>query len=266
MKILLNLLKRIRYIGHPLVRDYTENAEEQMKFIARKVNDGNINDNIVGDTIGKFLDNMGLLEYIVGINKYQESIIDCYNYHIKDIESICEQVRELDSHYGSKIAQITYQSENILSLINGLNNCLEPSKTYDSELRISDRLYGIYDDDKMNETEKDSRKWYYQQMNQEILKEDILYFCSNPDSKNIFINYSDADIISLSKFDVVFLSTGSVMYKGIEMTIDELLSKLSKEDYSEKIVRLELDSLISSVISTNSTATAKMKDWEEAKE
>ena len=66
--------------------------------------------------------------------------------------------------------------------------------------------------------------------------------------------------------DIVFLATGTVIYKGVEMTIDEFMGIFSKDGYNEKIVREQLNIIISSVISADTSAQTVMKEYDTAKE
>lgn len=98
MGVLLTILKKIRRLGDPLVRDFTETAEAEMVEIANDVNDSDdLFSKYVTDPIGRWLDKKGYLEVLYGLERYQEGVIDCYNYSAQNISKICSQARHFDS-------------------------------------------------------------------------------------------------------------------------------------------------------------------------
>lgn len=263
MMLLFNLLRKLRGITNPLVRDFTPTAERSMVSLAKKVNDEDENDTIFDSFIGQWLDRKGLWNFIVGINNYQKAVIDYYNYGANDIRRICEQARQLDKLEGNKIANILGQSEKIINQVNQLNECLNPaSKKYSEEQPISDRLLWFSAND------DEIRNWYVSEMDNEISTEDVISFCSDSENEKIFDDYTQYiydKALNWSGLDIVFLTSGTIIYKGVEISMDELVGLISKEGYSEKQIEAQLNSLISSVISANRTISSTVKDWDEAK-
>lgn len=282
MGVLIKALKKLRQLDHPIVRDFTEAAEEKMVKIAKEVleDDYDLFSKYVTDPFGRWLDSMGYLEVLVGVDNYQKSVIDCYNYSAQNIEKICRQMRGYDGRYGQRVANYAHQADNVCRLTKALAECLDVnSADYTSEHPISDRIMWFrthwvkgMDGERVqiSELESDAERRCRDEYNHiNITEDEIVDFCFDSDSMTIFEEYTDYIFDSemdWGALDIIFLSTGTVIYKGVEMTIDELLSVLTKEGYSEKIVREELNKIISSVISADSTAQSFVKDHDAAKE
>lgn len=282
MGVVLKILRKLRQLGNPIVRDFTEDAEEKMMKIANEVmeDDCDLFSKYVTDRFGRWLDRMGYLDILVGVDNYQKSVIDCYNYSAQNIEKICSQMRGYDRRYGQRVANYAHQADNVCRLMTALAECLDvKSKEYSPDHPISDRIMWyrtkwIRDINgehcRVSDIDSDAQKRYRDEYNRiNITEDEIVDFCLDSDSTTIFEDYNDYifdNEMDWGTLDIVFLSTGTVIYKGVEMTVDELLSVLTKEGCSEKIVREELNKLISSVISADSSAQSFVKDHDTAKE
>lgn len=247
-----------------MVRDFTVDAEKDMVSISKRVNEQDQDDSIVDSFVGQWLDKKGLLELIFAVEKYQEEIIDVYDYAARDIRDICKEARRLDRCEGNKINNVSTQSKNVIQLMKSLNNCIDTnSKDYPEDWTISERLLDY------NNNDEEAAKWRSQNIQTELGKDDILSYCSDEDNMSLFDGYTDYiynDVMDWSTLDIVFLSAGTVLYKGVEMTVDELLAILSKEGYSEKQIRAQLDSIIASVISANQNVSSTVKEWKIAQD
>lgn len=282
MGLLITALRKIRQLGDPLVRDFTESAEEKMVKIANEVqeDDNDLFSKYVMDPFGRWLDRKGYLEILVGVDSYQKSVIDCYNYSAGHIRQICSQMRDYDRLYGQRMANCAHQADNVCRLAAALVECLDvDSKDYSSQQPISDRIlwfrtHWIRDINgkqcQVSDVDSDAERRYRQESNRiNISTEDVEDFCADSDSITLFEEYNDyvfEEAMDWGTLDIVFLAGGSVIYKGVEMTVDELLSLISKEGYSEKIVREQLNQIISSVISTERMCQTFLKDHDTAKE
>ena len=268
---LVEALHKFMQLDNPIVRDFTEDAETEMKRIAWEVADAD-NDLVakyITDPFGRWLDSMGLLDLLMGVDNYQRNLIDCYNYSAENIEAICRQLRNYDNYYGQQIAACQRQSNNVCLLLENLVECLNVNSTkYEAIRPISHRLFwsGAGDEKIGYETEMEYRRL----SNNKIVTEDeVVAFCSDPDSAELFQSYTDyiyEDAINWGTLDLVFVTAGVVIYKGVEMTLDEALGLITKEGHSEKIVREQLNAIIASVISAESFASGVMKDHETAKQ
>lgn len=279
---ILKLIKKLGKIDDPIVRDFTEDAEEDMVKIANDVaeSDWDLFSKYVTDPFGRWLDKHGYLDVLVGVDKYQKSVIDYYNYSAKNIRDICSQMRKYDRLYGQRVANYAKQGDNVHRLTQALAECLDVnSSEYTPDNPISNRLvwfrnHWVTDINgeliKISDLDSDAEKKYRDELDRiNISEEEIVDFCNDEDSVTIFEEYTDYifdEEVDWNALDIVFLSTGSVIYKGVEYTIDELLAILTKEGYNEKIVREELNKLISSVISGENCHQTFMKDHDEAKE
>lgn len=275
MGVLLTILKKIRRLGDPLVRDFTEAAEAEMVEIANDVNDSDdLFSKYVTDPIGRWLDKKGYLEVLYGLERYQEGVIDCYNYSAQNISKICSQARHFDSLYGQVVADCADQGENVVFLVKNLAECIDATSKYYDDEPISQRIFEFFSKefggkriavvagnaDQLHDN--DLRKI-------DISEDDIVYFCYDSNNITLFEDYTDYIFdqeMDWGALDIVFLATGTVIYKGVEMTIDELIGILSKEGYNEKIVREQLNIIISSVISAGASAQTVMKEYDTAKE
>ena len=120
-----------------------------------------------------------------------------------------------------------------------------------------------------NNDDEEAAQWKSQNIQIELGKDDILSYCSDEDNMSLFDNYTDYiynDVMDWSTLDIAFLSAGTVLYKGVEMTVDDLLAILSKEGYSEKQIRAQFDSIIASVISANQNVSLTVKEWKIAQD
>ena len=274
MGVLMDILHKLKRLSDPLVRDFTEAAEEEMIKAAKLNDEEDWFDKNVTDRFCRWLDKNGWLDFIYGVKNYRNNVIDCYNYNAVNIEKICRQARHFDNLYGQTVAICSDQAKNVAFLVKNFAECLNTnSKYYDKNEPISDRIMGFFSDefdgkepieivrdaDQLKEGNLDTH---------EITEDDITYFCNDPDAENIFDEYNDyvyeqADDWGLK--DLVVIG-GTLVYKGIEVTIDELIGMLTKEGHMEKVVREQLDKIISSVISADSTTQTFVKDFETAKE
>ena len=275
MGLLLTILRKIRRLDDPLVRDFTEDAESEMVEIANDVNDSDdLFSKYVTDPIGRWLDKKGYLEVLYGLERYQEGVIDCYNYSAQNISKICSQARHFDSLYGQTVADCANQGENVVFLVKNLAECIDvSSKHYDDE-PISQRLFGFFskefDGKKVAVVAGDADQLHDNDLKKiDISEDDIVDFCYDSDNITLFEDYTDYIFdqeMYWGALDIVFLATGTVIYKGVEMTVDELIGILSKEGYNEKLVREQLNIIISSVISADTSAQTVMKEYDTAKE
>lgn len=275
MGLLLTILRKIRRLDDPLVRDFTEDAEAEMVEIANDVNDSDdLFSKYVTDPIGRWLDKKGYLEVLYGLERYQEGVIDCYNYSAQNISKICSQARHFDSLYGQTVADCANQGENVVFLVKNLAECIDvSSKHYDDE-PISQRLFGFFskefDGKKVAVVAGDADQLHDNDLKKiDISEDDIVDFCYDSDNITLFEDYTDYIFdqeMDWGALDIVFLATGTVIYKGVEMTVDELIGILSKEGYDEKLVREQLNIIISSVISADTSAQTVMKEYDTAKE
>lgn len=275
MGLLLTILRKIRRLDDPLVRDFTEDAEAEMVEIANDVNDSDdLFSKYVTDPIGRWLDKKGYLEVLYGLERYQEGVIDCYNYSAQNISKICSQARHFDSLYGQTVADCANQGENVVFLVKNLAECIDvSSKHYDDE-PISQRLFGFFskefDGKKVAVVAGDADQLHDNDLKKiAISEDDIVDFCYDSDNITLFEDYTDYIFdqeMDWGALDIVFLATGTVIYKGVEMTVDELIGILSKERYNEKLVREQLNIIISSVISADTSAQTVMKEYDTAKE
>ncbi len=276
MGLLLTILRKIRRLDEPLIRDFTEDAEAEMIEIANDVNDSDdLFSKYVTDPIGRWLDKKGYLEILYGLERYQEGVIDCYNYSAQNISKICSQARHFDSLYGQTVADCANQGENVVFLVKNLAECIDVrSKQYDDNEPISQRLLGFFgkefDGKRVAVVAGDADQLHDNDLKKiDFSEEDIVCFCYDSDNITLFEDYTDYIFnqeMDWGALDIVFLATGTVIYKGVEMTIDALIGILSKEGYHEKLVREQLNILISSVISAESSAQTVMKEYETAKE
>lgn len=275
MGVLLTILRKIRRLDDPLVRDFTEDAEAEMVEIANDVNDSDgLLSKYVIDPIGRWLDKNGYLEVLYGLERYQEGVIDCYNYSAQNISKICSQARHFDSLYGQIVANCANQGENVVFLVKNLAECIDAtSKHYDDE-PISQRIFGFFskefDGKKIAVVAGEADQLHDNDLSKiDISEEDIVDFCYDTDNITLFEDYTDyifEQEMDWGALDIVFLAIGTVIYKGVEMTIDEFIGILSKEGYNEKIVREQLNIIISSVISADTSAQTVMKEYDTAKE
>ena len=275
MSVLLKLLSALRDMGHPPIKDFTEEAEERMAKIAERVN-GNedISDKYISDRIGRWLDKNGYLELIYGVNRYQEGVIDCYDYSARNIREICSQARHYDDYYGQAVSSRSSQGGNVVFLVKNLADCLDVnSKHYSPDIPISSRIMGYFSEEINGQRvsvvagEADRRK-ENDLAGIDISEDDVVLWSQDEDSVHLFEDYTDyiyEEAMDWGLLDIVFLSSGMVVYKGVEMTLTELISLLSKEGYSEKLVREQLNSIISSAISANKGAKTFMKEHDVAK-
>ncbi len=234
----------------------------------------------VVDPVGRWLDRLGYLELLTGASNYQREVIDCYNYTSTNIREICSQMREYDSRYGQYISNYANQADNVYRLTAALAECLDVnSSEYSSEDPVSNRItsFGskwvkgsdgnlVRISDLRSSTELAYRN-EYNSIN--LTNDEIVEFCNNSNSVTLFEDYTDYifDIeMDWGALEIVFLSAGIVLYKGVEITVDELLSEFTQEGYTDKIVREELDKIISSVIETNSTVQTVVKSHDMAVE
>lgn len=275
MGVLLTILKKIRRLGDPLVRDFTEAAEAEMVAIANDVNDSDdLFSKYVTDPIGRWLDKKGYLEVLYGLERYQEGVIDCYNYSAQNISKICSQARHFDSLYGQAVADCADQGENVVFLVKNLAECIDATSKYYDDESISQRIFGFFSKEfegkKIAVVAGNADQLHDNDLRKiDISEDDIVYFCYDSDNITLFEDYTDYIFdqeMDWGALDIVFLATGTVIYKGVEMTIDELIGILSKEGYNEKIVREQLNIIISSVISAGTSAQTVMKEYDTAKE
>lgn len=275
MGLLIKVLRKIRRLDDPLVRDFTSRAEEEMVSIANDKYDGDdLFARYVTDPIGRWLDKQGYLEILFGLEKYQAGVIDCYNYSAQNIRTICKQARHFDSLYGQTVAHNTNQAEDVSFLIKNLAECIDvSSKHYSPDEPISQRLLGFsskeFNHVRVAEVQGRALQRKENDLKQiEISEDDVVNFCFDSDNVNLFEDYNSYIFdqeMDWGVLDIIYLTTGTVIYKGVEMTVDELIGILTKEGYSEKLVREQVDKIISSVISAQSTAQTVMKDHDTAK-
>lgn len=282
MGFLITALREIRQLGNPLVRDFTESAEEKMVKIASEVqeDDNDLFSKYILDPFGRWLDKIGCLEILIGVDNYQKSIIDCYNYSAVNIREICSQMRDYDRFYGQLMATSAHQADNVCRLTAALAECLNVDSTdYSPQQPVSDRILwfrthwirDIYGEQcQVSDIDSDAELNYRLESNRiNITEEEVVDFCSDSDSVTLFEEYNDyvfEEAMDWSALDIVFLAGGSVLYKGVEMTIDEFFSLLTNEGYFEKVVCEQLNQIISSVISAERTAQTFLKDYDTAKE
>lgn len=275
MGLLLTVLRKIRRLDDPLVRDFTEDAEAEMVEIANDVNDSDdLFSKYVTDPIGRWLDKKGYLKVLYGLERYQEGVIDCYNYSAQNISKICSQARHFDSLYGQTVADCANQGENVVFLVKNLAECINVTSEHYEDEPISQRLFGFFskefDGKKVAVVAGDADQLHDNDLKKiDISEDDIVDFCYDSDNITLFEEYTDyifEQEMDWGALDIVFLATGTVVYKGVEMTIDELIGILSKEGYDEKIVREQLNIIISSVISADTSAQTVMKEYDKAKE
>lgn len=282
MGFFLDALRKLRQLDNPIVRDFTQDAETDMKQIAHDVleEDADLVSKYLTDPFGRWLDSMGYLEILYGVDNYQKMVIDCYNYSEQNIEDICEQMRIHDGQLGQKMANYHNQSSNVCVLLKNLVECLDAgSSEYDARQPISDRLFWFrtkWIEDmngehcRVQDVDSAAELWYrkeYDRIN--VTEDDVVTYCSDSDSIDLFESYNDYIFdaaLDWSKLDLIFVTAGMVIYKGVEMTLDEAIGLITKEGHNEKIVREQLNSIIASVISTQTTATKFMKDHDMAKQ
>lgn len=271
MGFFLDTLRKLNQLGNPLVRDFTPDAEAEMVQMAWDVaeDDADLVSKYITDPFGRWLDSMGWLDILYGVENYQRNVIDCYNYSAENISKICDQMRSHDRYYGQIIANNWHQSNNVCILLENLVECLNPnSSKYEPARPISDRLFwaGGGDEKVRHETEMA----YRSESNKRIITDDdVVEFCSDSDSMELFQSYTDYifdEAINWNSLDLAFVTAGVVIYKGVEMTLDEAIGLITKEGHSEKLVRKQLDAIISSVISTENSASRFMKDHDTAKQ
>ena len=256
MGLLLTILRKIRRLDDPLVRDFTEDAEAEMVEIANDVNDSDdLFSKYVTDPIGRWLDKKGYLEVLYGLERYQEGVIDCYNYSAQNISKICSQARHFDSLYGQTVADCANQGENVVFLVKNLAEFIDvSSKHYDDE-PISQRLFGFFSKEfegkKVAVVAGDADQLHDNDLKKiDISEDDIVDFCYDSDNITLFEDYTDYIFdqeMDWGALDIVFLATGTVIYKGVEMTE-------------------QLNIIISSVISADTSAQTVMKEYDTAKE
>lgn len=271
MNFLVNALHKFMQLDNPIVRDFTLAAEEEMKQIAGNVADAdnNLVAKYITDWFGRWLDSMGLLDLLVRVENYQKSIIECYNYSVDNIEAICRQMRNYDNYYGQQIADCQSQSKNICTLLENLVACLNVNSTkYEAIRPISHRLFwsGSGDEKIGYETEMRYRQLYNRKA---VTESDVVWFCADSDSVELFEEYNDYifdEAINWGALDLVFVTAGVVIYKGVEMTLDEAIGLITKEGHSEKVVREQLNAIIASVISAEDFASRAVKDHDTAKQ
>lgn len=143
MGFFLDALRKLRQLDNPIVRDFTPEAEADMVQIANDVleEDADLVSKYLTDPFGRWLDSMGYLEILYGVDNYQKNVIDCYNYTAQNIHDICEQMRTHDGQLGQSMANYHNQSSNVCILLKNLVECLDVgSSEYDARQPISDRL------------------------------------------------------------------------------------------------------------------------------
>ena len=279
---LIKTLKKLAGLGNPLVRDFTEDAEEDMVQIANDVieDDWDLFSKYVTDPFGRWLDKKGYLDLLVGVDNYQKQVIDCYNYSAQNIRDICSQMRGYDRQYGQKVSNYASQADNVHRLAQALADCLDVnSKDYTPEQAISDRIswfraHWVKDINgkwiQIQDLDGDAENRYREELNRiDISEDEIVEFCYDEDSMTLFEEYTDYifdEEMDWGALEIVFLSTGTVVYKGVEYTIDELIALFTDEGFEDKMVREELNKLISSVISAESAHQTFLKDHNVAKE
>lgn len=279
MGIFFNVLRKLYTLKNPIVRDFTEKAEEDMKAIAKDVHesDWDLLSKLIKDPFGRWLDKQGYLWLIGDVDDYQKRVIDVYNYGADAIHEICEQMRDYDTNYGQIVANYANQADNVHRLTLALAECLDvDSSDYTSDHPISDRLQWFKshwvedingEEVQISDLDSNAQNLYHNELDRiNISEHEILEFCFNEDSIAIFEDYTD--YIFNNAMDWSFLD-GYVVYKGVEYTIDEWLSILTGgnfENFQEKAVREELNKLISSVISAEKVHQTFIKDHDAAKE
>jgi len=281
MDLKIKILHKLERLDNPLVRDFTESAEEDMVQIANDAleADNDLFSKYVIDPFGRWLDRMGCLDLLLGVDNYQANVIDFYNYSAEHIRTICRQVRSYDTQYGRRMADYASISDSVVRLTAALADCLDVNSTeYDPSLTIPERIGRYYskwvenaegDACRVSDIEMDVRGEHNQIQISEPTEEDVRFHCGQPESVTMFEEYTDYiydEGLDWGAIDIVLLAGGTVIYKGVEMTLDEAIGLLSQEGYSEKLVRQQLDSIIASVISAENTATTFMKDYATATE
>lgn len=281
MDLKIKILHELERLDNPLVRDFTESAEEDMVQIANDAleADNDLFSKYVLDPFGRWLDRMGYLDLLLGVDNYQANVIDFYNYSAEQIRTICGQVRSYDKKYGQSMAHYAAISDSVVRLTAALAECLNINSTeYDPSLTIPERI-GRYSSKWVENAEGEAcqvsdidtaaRGRRNQIHISEPTEEDVRFHCGQPESATMFEEYTDYiydEALDWGAIDLVLLTGGTVIYKGVEMTLDEAIGLISQEGYSEKLVRQQLDSIIASVISAEKTATTFMKDYATAKE
>lgn len=275
MEVLLTILRKIRHLDNPLVRDFTEDAEAEMVKIAKDVNDSDdLFSKYVTEPIGRWLDKKGYLEVLYGLERYQRNVIDYYNYSAQDISKICSQARDFDSLYGQTVATCANQAENVVFLVKNLAECIDATSKHYDDVPISQRILGFiskeFDGKTVAIVAGDADQLHDNDlMESGVSEDDIVNFCYDSDSITLFEDYTQYIFnqeMDWGVLNIVFLAAGTLIYKGVEMTIDEFIGILSKEGYNEKIVREQLNIIISSVISAHLSAQTVMKEYDTAKE
>ena len=271
---LLEALRKFNSIGNPSVKDFTEDAEEKMKKMANENVDEDPISRYVVDPVGRFLDKTGCLYLLSSIIDYQKEIIDCYNYSAQNIEDICETARRYDTGSDAQRVSLCFsQASNVVKLVNCLGECLDGNSEYfDKNAPISYRLQWLntmyFNGEAISNIAEDAKDIDRQLDNTNITNAEIEEFCSDSQSENLFKDYTDQIFdkeMDWGALGIVFVSAGTVIYKGAEMTIDQLLSVLTKEGYGDKLVREQLNAMIASVISANNTVETMVKDHGTAK-
>lgn len=275
MGLLFKILRKIERVVNPLVRDFTEDAESEMIDIARDVNDStDLFSKYFADPIGRWLDKKGYPEVIFGLEEYRRYVIDCYNYSEGNIRKICSQARHFDGLYGQTVADCANQGENVVFLVKNLAECINATSKYYDDEPISQRVSGFFSKEFDGKTAAvvagNADRLHDNKLKEvDVSEENIVEFCYDPDNVTLFADYTDYVFdqeMDWGTFGIVFLAAGTIRYKGVEMTIDEFVRLFSNEGYEEKIVREQLDKIVSAVISADKSAQTVMKEYDTAKE
>ena len=280
MGFIVDGLTKWKRTGDPLIRDFTPSAESRMIEISKRVNKNETaGDKYVTDAIGRYLDRKGYLYLMDGIINYEESVIDAYNYGAEEIKEICKMARSYDSSYSSKISQNESTACQIGMVLNELAECLDVnSKAYSSEDSITSRLYGFYGHEFIG---KDGKKYriatisaeinerHRYRMPDPISSEEIIEFCNTEGVEIIFEEYTDyvyKELDDRGLLSIVYTAAGTVIYKGVEMTVAEFLSLVTNENYMDRLVRQNLNIIITNMINGSKDFQTMIKDYDTAKE
>lgn len=270
------VLKKLANLDKPLVRDFTPEMEAAMVQEAKSVveDDDDLFSKYVTDPFGRWLDKNGALDVLYGVSNYRKNVIDFYNYSAVNIEEICRQMRKYDSRTGQTISGYVDQADRVCRLTKALAECLDvDSKEYVPQQPVSSRLewfsnawikdmqgQNVQIRDVFSAAEVCRRRF----AGHKLTAAEIEAFCRDQSSPTLFRDYNKVifeEEMDWNALEITFLAGGTILYKGVEMTVDEFL----EQGYGTKMARQTLNELISSVISAEDGAQALLKDHDEAK-
>ena len=269
-----DIINKASAYTNPLLRDFTTSAENRLIKISNEVDDSDDwwNRNI-NDPLSRWLDKKGWLHLLKKGDSYQEGVVNCYNYNFEVIKRIFAGARSLDSNFGAQISSYNGQAAAGVLLLHELAECLDPSVSK-HEVTVEERIFWFNSgwvqkkngkqikvcdlSDELVTRNRQHKKHKYSQS-------EIESFCRKDSSKEVFSDYSD--YIYINELDYGTLeATGMVVFMGVTITKDELLSIMTREGYVEKQARENLSDIINSVIETKTPLATFIKDHDTAKE